>query len=201
MSDNKDDQRKKGLNAEDEDLWAAMTNDVEPLKGRERPLAREDRAEDDAEVVQEKPTRKVRVTTAKSETRPAKLQSREVDASTMDRLKSGKIRPEGRLDLHGFNQGQARVALIDFIQKAQASGKRCVLVVTGKGQTGRSSEDWLDHKPGVLKQNVPGWLYERELGSIVLKAVPAQPKDGGSGALYVYLRRNRDLTPPPEPYV
>ena len=110
----------------------------------------------------------------------------------MQRLKRGELAIEGRLDLHGMNQGEAREALMRFIRGAHAAQKRCVLVVTGKGNTGRRSEDWLTSKPGVLKQNVPIWLREGDLSSIVLQAVAAQPRDGGYGALYVYLRRRRD---------
>ena len=44
---------------------------------------------------------------------------------------------------------------------------------------------------GVLKNKTPLWLSERDLKPYILKFISAQPKDGGSGALYVYLRRNK----------
>ena len=110
----------------------------------------------------------------------------------MKRLERGELPIQGQLDLHGLNQADARQALFRFIQNAHASGKRCVLVITGKGSTQKTSENWLDREAGVLKRNTPGWLREGALADIVLTAVPAQIKHGGSGALYVYLRRNRD---------
>ena len=56
-----------------------------------------------------------------------------------------------------------------------------MLVITGKGRTG----------PGVLKKSAPEWLGEAPIANVVLKFYPAKPKDGGEGALYVYLCRQR----------
>ena len=197
MDDNKDDDPKNGLNAEDADLWREMTKDVKPLPGREyKPAAstpkKATKAKKDKPVHTQMPP--------KAKSKPI-ARGRDIDAATAKRLKRGDMPIEGKLDLHGMNQGDARNALINFIVNAQSAGKRCVLIVTGKGNTGRTSQDWLAREPGVLRRNVPLWLYESELSSIVLQAVSAQPKHGGEGALYVYLRRRRDLTPPPEPYV
>ena len=56
-----------------------------------------------------------------------------LDRRSAMRMKRGKIRIQGRLDLHGYSQDTARQALVKFIKEAFVSGKRCVLVVTGKG--------------------------------------------------------------------
>lgn len=126
---------------------------------------------------------------------PSKLKmsalSFEMDQRQFDRLRKGKISIEGRLDLHGMNQGEARAALIKFIIGSHALHHRCVLVITGKGKSKSTSDDWLKPSKGVLKENVPYWLSETPCKNIVLKYVHAIPKDGGSGALYIYLRRNK----------
>ncbi len=115
----------------------------------------------------------------------------ELDGSTKRRLRQGKIPIEGKLDLHDNTQAQACEALQQFILAAHAQNKRCLLVVTGKG---RPNPETLSPN-GVIKTRVPEWLKDPELSMapIFLTAVQAQEKDGGSGALYVYLRRNRDV--------
>jgi DNA-nicking Smr family endonuclease len=103
-------------------------------------------------------------------------------------LKRGKHRIEARLDLHGMTQIEAHRALLWFIRMARADGKRCVLVITGRGSpTGPNGG-------GVLKAAVPRWFEEPEFRPHLLAISPAQPRDGGAGALYVMLRRNATMT-------
>ncbi|HEU0218150.1 MAG TPA: Smr/MutS family protein [Stellaceae bacterium] len=103
------------------------------------------------------------------------------DRANAERLKRGQHPVEARLDLHGLTQAEAHRALAAFLQSARASGKRCVLVITGRGSAGG----------GVLKTAVPRWLDEPAFRPHVLAIATAQPRDGGSGALYVMLRRTR----------
>lgn len=116
----------------------------------------------------------------------------QLDKRMSEKLRKGKVPIEGRLDLHGYNQVRAYEVLKKFIIQAQQSGRRHVLVITGKGRSKAGGQDWLSQGDGVLKQRVPQWLSEKEMQQYVLKFFSAQPKDGGSGALYVYLRRLRD---------
>jgi len=109
--------------------------------------------------------------------------SADVDARTLDRLKRGRLRPAARIDLHGMTQEQAHRALGGFLARAQADGRRCVIVVTGKGRISEGG--------GVLRAQVPGWLNAPAIRPLVLAFAPAQPRDGGAGALYVLLRRER----------
>jgi DNA-nicking Smr family endonuclease len=102
------------------------------------------------------------------------------DRRTTVRLRRGQIRPEARLDLHGLTQAEAHAALASFIRGARGAGRRCVLVVTGKGSVATG---------GVLRREVPRWLELPELRGAILGVTPAHAKDGGSGALYVLLRR------------
>jgi DNA-nicking Smr family endonuclease len=110
--------------------------------------------------------------------------SADVDARTMDRLRRGRLRPEGRLDLHGLTQDKAHRALNRFIGKAQASGLRSIIIITGKGRVSEGG--------GVLRNQVPRWLNAPDIRPCVLAFAPAQPQDGGTGALYVLLRRKRN---------
>ena len=103
------------------------------------------------------------------------------DRANAERLKRGLHRIEARLDLHGMTQAEAHGELAAFIAAARAAGRRCVLVITGRG-LGQSG-------PGVLKSSVPRWLEEPELRRHVLAIAPAQPQHGGAGATYLLLRR------------
>lgn len=113
-----------------------------------------------------------------------------MDRKTFGRLKRGKLSPEGKLDLHGMTMDQAHPALTRFILRAQASGKRLVLVVTGKGKP-RDDGGPIPTRLGVLRHNVPHWLAQPPLAQAVLQVSEAHLKHGGGGAYYVYLRRPR----------
>ncbi len=113
-----------------------------------------------------------------------------MDKKTFGKLRRGKVMPEGKLDLHGMTLDQAHPALIRFILKAQADGKRLVLVVTGKGKH-RDDGGPIPTRLGVLRHNVPQWLAQPPLSQAVLQISEAHLKHGGGGAYYVYLRRRR----------
>ena len=119
------------------------------------------------------------------------FQSNGLDRRTDEKLRKGKMPIEARCDLHGLNQTQAHEMLNQFIHMAILRQCRCVLVITGKGKSRLATEAMIEPERGVLKQKVPQWLSQKGIAEYVLKTYPAQPKDGGSGALYVYLRRQR----------
>ena len=90
-----------------------------------------------------------------------------------------------------MRQDEAHNALKSFIKSAHGSGKRCVLVITGKGARSVNPEHWMEDERGVLRKKLPEWLNGVDLSDIVLQHVQARPKHGGAGAFYVYLRRTR----------
>ena len=105
-----------------------------------------------------------------------------IDGGMQKRLFRGDVTIDARLDLHGFNAAQAQRKLTQFLGQARLSGYRCILVITGKGARGE----------GVLRSSVPDWLKRPPLSDLVLAIAQAKPRDGGAGALYVLLRRQRD---------
>jgi len=113
-----------------------------------------------------------------------------MDAGSFRRLARGKLRPEGRIDLHGLTVAQAHPALIGFILSSHTAGRRLVLVITGKGRP-RDNEASMSAGIGLLRRQVPHWLTLPPLGPLVLQIAPAHVSHGGGGALYVYLRRYR----------
>ena len=161
-------------------LWRRMTRDVKKMPGKDYGAAK--RAESPgrkSKVATPRPVRRKPDAPAEAVGPPA---GSGLDRRTEMRLTRGQMRIEARIDLHGMTQVQARTALAAFIAESHARGRRCVLVITGKGSL---------NKPSVIKQNVPAWLAEAPVAAMVLKSVQAQPKDGGAGAVYVLLRRRR----------
>lgn len=105
-----------------------------------------------------------------------------LDREVLRRLRRGDYAVEGRLDLHGLARQEARGAVERYLRESRLGGKRCVLLVHGRG---RHSPDQLP----VLKEALLGWLAGGRFGRLVLAFCSARPADGGAGALYVLLRR------------
>ena len=101
-----------------------------------------------------------------------------IDTRTQRRLFRGDVPVDRRLDLHGLTAASAENRLAQFIETAARDGCRCVLVITGKGK-------------GILRGLVSDWLKCQPLSPYILALAEARPHDGGSGALYVLLRRKR----------
>lgn len=114
----------------------------------------------------------------------------QMDQKAFGKLKRGKLKPEGRIDLHGMTLDRAHPALTRFILSAHKSGKRLVLVITGKGKQ-RDEGGPIPVRYGVLRHQVPQWLGMAPLSSVVLQVSQAHISHGGGGAYYVYLRRTR----------
>lgn len=122
---------------------------------------------------------------------------RDRDHNWHQKLRRGKVKPEGRIDLHGMTEDRAYAALHRYIEEAQKRGKRFILVVTGKGGR-RSGYEQMSHRDysdgrGILKTNVPRWLSQGILATRIVSFHSANGEHGGEGALYVILKRNRGL--------
>lgn len=112
----------------------------------------------------------------------------DLDRRTKQKIQRGHLGIERRIDLHGMTQADAHAALRGFLRQAHAEDLRLVLVVTGKGERSRADPY---REGGVLKRVVPHWLRELDLRTIVLGFELAGAAHGGSGALYIRLRRRR----------
>lgn len=103
-----------------------------------------------------------------------------VSHQTIRLLKRGAYAVEDMLDLHGKIVDEARVALHEFLLECQAKSIRFILIIHGKGLH--------NVKQPILKNKVNHWLRQTNM---VLAFCSAKPRDGGNGALYVYLRRGK----------
>jgi DNA-nicking Smr family endonuclease len=114
--------------------------------------------------------------------RPVHLPDERLDPQLKRRMRRGILTPEARIDLHGLNEETAFTQLSHFIEHCVRVDRRFVLVITGKGAGGK----------GKLRENFARWMEVSPLSHLVQAFEPAQPRDGGTGAFYVKLRRTRD---------
>ena len=105
-----------------------------------------------------------------------------IDRTSARRMQRGQVLIEARLDLHGLSQEQAQKEVKAFIGSAVQKNFRYVLIITGKGRDGH----------GILRERVPEWLKDAPLCYHLNAISFAQPKDGGKGALYIRLKRQRE---------
>lgn len=112
-----------------------------------------------------------------------------VDARLVKRLRRGEFAYQAHLDLHGLTAAEAKVAVDRFFSRAHQEGLRCVLLVHGRGLNSK------DQIP-VLKERVVGWLARGQWSRLILAFSSARACDGGAGALYVLLRRDRKAKRP-----
>lgn len=185
------------LTPSDEVLWEHVTQDVKPMKARAKKAAPKTLlpgpGQDSSPIPRAAPRKPATNVTNVEKKPPVPAPGSGLDGRSQTRLRRGQMAIEARLDLHGLTQAQAHEALDSFLARTQDQGKRCVLVVTGKG--GKAAEDpdnmFADKRTGVLRSSVPRWLGEGANRARVLSFNTAQPRHGGDGALYVLLRRRR----------
>jgi DNA-nicking Smr family endonuclease len=111
-----------------------------------------------------------------------------LDPRLVRRLRRGDFAWQTHLDLHGMTAAPARDAIERFVTAGVRDGHRCVLLVHGRGHNSK------DQVP-VLKESMKSWLSRGLIGRHVLAFATARPVDGGAGALYVLLRRDRRRRP------
>lgn len=105
-----------------------------------------------------------------------------LDPGLVRTLRRGEYSVQGHVDLHGLTREEAKREVDRFLKESRRRGRRCVLLVHGRG---RHSEEQVP----VLKEALRGWLATARFGRHVLAFATARPQDGGAGALYVLLRR------------
>ena len=179
---------------EDDALWTEITKDVSKIE-HVRSLVDDPAQSVDKTRTPVKKPKKTATSGEKAERSRPEIPDKDLnpglDRKTSDRLRKGQLPIDGILDLHGMTRVNAHEALNRFIQNGYVQGKRCILVITGKGAGADGRRDPLNQGQGVLKQSVPQWLNEPPNKALVLQSARAKPHHGGDGALYVLLRRKR----------
>ena len=102
-----------------------------------------------------------------------------VQKSYLKQIRNGKLEMQDQLDLHGLRRDDARKTLLGFLEHAQQQSFKLVRIVHGKGYHSDDSQPVLKAMVNKWLQNIPD----------VLAFVSAIPKDGGTGAVYVLLKK------------
>lgn len=167
---------------EDRILWETVAKTARPLKGKDKPIFLVDEADETGQQqpsAPERPKQQAPVFPAKPAPRPHLLHP--IDKPTHKKIAKGRVVIEGRIDLHGLTQSEAYGLLLGFLQRAHLRKLRHVLVITGKGSSFGSD--------GVLRQAVPLWFTTPAFRILVNGYEDAARNHGGTGAIYVRLRR------------
>lgn len=110
-----------------------------------------------------------------------------LDRKVLGKLKAGQFSAEAHLDMHGLNALQARDAVYDFLRTQYHLGRRCVLLIPGRGRNSPGGQ-------ALIREELPMWLTNEPLRRVVLAFCTALPQHGGAGALYVLLRKFKKNT-------
>ena len=97
------------------------------------------------------------------------------------------------IDLHGYTLDQANKKIEEFIQYSYNKKINKIIVVTGKGLHSQNEKNpYVSKDLSILKHSVPNFIYNnRNLMKLITEIKDAEIKDGGSGAFYIYLKKNK----------
>lgn len=199
--------RTSHLNKDDADLWSHTARSVQPLhraKARvtaavpDTPTANSTQPHRSSQGASSEPERRAHRERAAAPVPSATHSSKHppplagIDRRRVRKIATGQHDIEARLDLHGLRQSEAHRRLARFLHDAQSAGFSMVLVITGKGSPRKMSDDldsYAREEPGIIRRAVPLWLDEPGLRALVVSFTSAHPRHGGSGALYIHIRK------------
>ncbi|HET9640154.1 MAG TPA: Smr/MutS family protein [Allosphingosinicella sp.] len=171
------------LNPDEARLWAKVVESVRPLDGVAMPVLPAEPGPDQAPA----PVPPPRPWHRASAPAPRKAPGQTLDGSWDRRLSRGMVSPDATLDLHGHNLATAYDLLDRRLEQAIHAGARLLLLVTGKPPGPERPA-----KRGAIRAAVGDWLHASRHAGRIAAVRNAHPRHGGSGALYIVLRRPRD---------
>ena len=97
------------------------------------------------------------------------------------------------IDLHGYTLDEANKTVEDFINKAFSENINKLIIITGKGLHSENEKDpYVSKDLSILKYSVPEFILNNEsLMSMINEITDAKIEDGGAGAFYIYLKKNK----------
>ncbi len=97
------------------------------------------------------------------------------------------------IDLHGYSLDEANKTIEDFIYNAYLESVNKLIIVTGKGLHSENEKDpYISKDLGILKYSVPEFISNnRNLMSMINEMKDAEIEDGGAGAFYIFLKKNK----------
>ena len=99
-----------------------------------------------------------------------------------------------KLDLHGYGLSEANELAKKFIEKSFTDGIQQLIVITGKGLRSKINKDpYRSKKMNILKNSIPEYIKNNiELKNKISKISQASLKDGGAGAIYIFLKTSKE---------
>ena len=190
--------RKRLLTSDEVALWSHVTRHIDPLRpekmaGIETIEMIEAVSPQFADEKEPKIAKTVEITPPvkpKTPASPAVPPLAPLEKRLRQRLSRGHTPIDSVIDLHGMRQDEAHTALRRFVIGAHQAGYSVILVVTGKGANA-SAEQGSYEERGVLRRMVPHWLRMADMRSYVIGFENAAQHHGGTGALYVRIRRSK----------
>ena len=184
----------RGLTAEEAAAWAKLAASVTPFEGRKveqsRPTdAVEPKQSLRAPVIKRTPDQRPANPAANRARSPQPRKDGGLDGHWDRKLKAGDVAPDFTLDLHGHNLDSAHTRLMGGMAQARAMGARVVLLIAGRPRPVDPADR--QHRRGAIRAKLLDWLAASEHGDSIAAIRKAHQKHGGSGALYLVLRRGR----------
>jgi len=179
----------RNLSADEAQMWARVAATIRPLS--RDPVTRSPADVADVAVVAPSPAKpRGRVPAQRARPTPAPAQARRtLQSATLDgewdkRLRSGSVRPDRTLDLHGHSLDRAWGAIDQALEQATVAGDRIILFITGHERPGEPPV-----ARGRIRAAVHDWLAASRFASSIAAVRPAHRRHGGGGSLYIILRK------------
>ena len=117
------------------------------------------------------------------------ISPKEADFSQLN----GEINKIPKLDLHGYSLDESNKKVKKFVIDSFDYGYKKILIVTGKGSRSKSYDNpYISEKLNVLRYFIPEFIKNDEsLNSKINRISEADAKDGGEGAIYIFLKNNK----------
>ena len=170
------------INKDDIDFWAHETSSVQKIEQPEEPPSPPVYIEEISPSIN---YQNLPHSCALKELTAGDLSA--MDGQAAKRVRRCVYKPQATLDLHGKTEKQAFDAVSNFIKTSYLQNRRCVLIITGKGLNKNDDDIFLSH--GKLKERTPVWLNSEELRPLILGFINPTEQMGGSGALYIILKK------------
>ncbi len=175
---------RRQLSSDEQAIWNALTRSVHPLRPHPR-----------CESISE---RAVPATVGRSQSPapspPAAITSPRVPATVLDtswerRIRNGTISPDITIDLHGHSLSSAHARLNQALSSALMRDHRILLIITGKPP--KVSGPAQQTRRGAIRGEIGHWLETSPYADRIASVRQAHPRHGGSGAIYIILRRKK----------
>ena len=185
----------RGLSEAEQAAWAKLAQSVTPMAGRKRPPVPETPEKAVAQTPRPTPRPAPKPSAAKPPPPPAPASRRvrgfdaQLDGHWDRKLKAGQIAPDYTLDLHGHSLNGAYDRVMRGIDQARAMDARVVLVIAGRERPVDPADRGT--RRGAIRAKLLDWLAASHHGEAIAAIRKAHQRHGGSGALYLVLKRSR----------